>query len=132
MIKYLFSMKRKLYAIEIRRQQTVAVVFFLLIKIVCRGNKSLCCLLSMKYAMRISSFVPRYIWFVHAMGLNSFQQSTRTLFTWQDCSSKNGIELLYLTKYNVTVNLNNNLVIGHASMSHRMSHGSPIHFVGFH
>ena len=83
MIKYLISMKRKIYSIDKKRQQSVALVLFLLIKIIIvrRGNESLWCLLSMKYAMRIASFVPRCTWFVHAMGLNCFQQSMRTLFT---------------------------------------------------
>ena len=55
-----------------------------------------------KERMRIASFAPRCTWFPHAMGLNPFQQSMRTLFTRHYSSSKNGIELLYLTKSYVT------------------------------
>ena len=70
MIKYLISMKKQFCTIEIRRQQPVALVLFLLILIVSRKIEILCCLVSMKYAMRIAIVVPRCTWFVHAMGLN--------------------------------------------------------------
>ena len=36
---------------------------------------------STKYAMQITSFVPRCTQVLHAMGLNQLQQSMRTLFT---------------------------------------------------
>ena len=53
-IKYLISMKRKIYSID-KEDNKLFLMFCLFHIIMCRGNESLCCLLSTKYAMRIAS-----------------------------------------------------------------------------
>ena len=65
-IKYLISMKRKLYSIE--RQHKVFLVCFCLI-IVSRESVNLC-FFSTKCLMRIINFVPKCTGGLHGMGLN--------------------------------------------------------------